>query len=464
MKINIMKKAVLAAVFSVLCGAAFAGVVLQADLYVMPPWAAGGQTVTVQMWVTNTGDATAMSVFPAGMPVEAWPYPPYLYDSDFTGPQPGSPQILTAGATAGFTWTFTMLSSGPTSDWVFTCSAQGVQLTPPATVVSNICASAPIPTDTPVYTATATITVPCCFSPTNTPWATYTQTLATVLASPTRTFTVIWTPTVCCTVSLPDLVITGLSNITMDDPVPGCVPNGGPYPPLGIHVYYQNTGTGDAGPFVISIDGVTGTAAALPAGQTANIWIPGGFAAGSVTATIDYYGTVAESDESNNIYTQVVAIPTPPINCTVTNTPTCACTGFISPTRTYTVTWTQTTGIPVTPIPSATSTATATVDTGANTPNAAAAHISAGSVINPAKGDAATITYDLDKSSDVKIIVYNRNGRLIKTLVAEKKDAARYTTTWNGCFADGSKVGSGIYIVYVKIGDYVKKLKVAVRK
>jgi flagellar hook assembly protein FlgD len=74
------------------------------------------------------------------------------------------------------------------------------------------------------------------------------------------------------------------------------------------------------------------------------------------------------------------------------------------------------------------------------------------------------IKYELAQNENVKILVYNRNGRLIKTLVSEPMNSGIFNATWNGVFEDGSKVPAGVYIIHVQIGDYTKKLKVAVKK
>jgi len=65
-----------------------------------------------------------------------------------------------------------------------------------------------------------------------------------------------------------------------------------------------------------------------------------------------------------------------------------------------------------------------------------------------------TISYQIPKSSYVKLTIYDINGRLIETLVAENKNAGYYTIGWNA-----DKVCSGIYFYRIDAGEYtcVKK-------
>jgi flagellar hook assembly protein FlgD len=94
----------------------------------------------------------------------------------------------------------------------------------------------------------------------------------------------------------------------------------------------------------------------------------------------------------------------------------------------------------------------------------ASASITSGSVINTADGDSVEIGYSLKSPSRVRIIIYDRNGKPVNTLVSATMSAGTYNASWSGVFEDGKTVGAGIYIIYVKIGTLEKKLKVAVEK
>ena len=65
-----------------------------------------------------------------------------------------------------------------------------------------------------------------------------------------------------------------------------------------------------------------------------------------------------------------------------------------------------------------------------------------------------TISYQLPKSSFVKLTIYDVSGRLIETLVDEKKNAGYYSIQW-----DASQFSSGVYIYRIQADGFsaVKK-------
>jgi len=70
-----------------------------------------------------------------------------------------------------------------------------------------------------------------------------------------------------------------------------------------------------------------------------------------------------------------------------------------------------------------------------------------------------TISYQLPKSSIVKLSIYDINGRLVETLVNEKKNADYYTVEWNA-----GSVFSGIYFYRIEAGDFMQVKKCLVVK
>lgn len=64
------------------------------------------------------------------------------------------------------------------------------------------------------------------------------------------------------------------------------------------------------------------------------------------------------------------------------------------------------------------------------------------------------ITYRLPKTSNVKLQIFDLNGRLVKTLVDEQKGAGKYEISW-----DSKNISSGIYFYRIQAGDFstVKK-------
>ena len=61
-----------------------------------------------------------------------------------------------------------------------------------------------------------------------------------------------------------------------------------------------------------------------------------------------------------------------------------------------------------------------------------------------------TISYQLPKSSFVKLTIYDISGRSIQTLVDEKKNAGYYSVEWNA-----ENVCSGVYFYRIAAGNFV---------
>ena len=72
----------------------------------------------------------------------------------------------------------------------------------------------------------------------------------------------------------------------------------------------------------------------------------------------------------------------------------------------------------------------------------------------------AEIRYQLPKSSEVSLNIYNLMGQEIKTLVNTYHSAGYYSVKWNGTNNQGMKVASGVYIYVMRAGSFVdvKKL------
>ncbi len=66
-----------------------------------------------------------------------------------------------------------------------------------------------------------------------------------------------------------------------------------------------------------------------------------------------------------------------------------------------------------------------------------------------------TIRYDLSKSDQVDLEIYNIKGQLVKTLVNEFKTAGLYSAVWDGRDNTGLKVSSGIYLYKLCSKDFI---------
>lgn len=71
-----------------------------------------------------------------------------------------------------------------------------------------------------------------------------------------------------------------------------------------------------------------------------------------------------------------------------------------------------------------------------------------------------TIKYQIPEPLDVKLLIYNIHGQLIKTLVNKSQDPGKYEIQWKGENESGGLVSSGIYFYQLRAGKKVfnKKL------
>ena len=85
-------------------------------------------------------------------------------------------------------------------------------------------------------------------------------------------------------------------------------------------------------------------------------------------------------------------------------------------------------------------------------------------VFNPLHGGSMKIKYSVKNGSDVRLIVYSRNGEIVKTLFSGFRQPGSYEQDWNGTDDNGVVTGADIYFVYVKTDLVEKKVKAAVVK
>jgi len=70
-----------------------------------------------------------------------------------------------------------------------------------------------------------------------------------------------------------------------------------------------------------------------------------------------------------------------------------------------------------------------------------------------------TITFDIPTPAYVTLEVYNINGQKIKTLADEQKQPGRYTFNFNG-----NRLASGVYIIRLTAGNFVKSMPIILLK
>jgi len=65
-----------------------------------------------------------------------------------------------------------------------------------------------------------------------------------------------------------------------------------------------------------------------------------------------------------------------------------------------------------------------------------------------------TISFNLPKLTQTRLIIYNLVGQKVKILVDKKQRAGRYTIQWDGKDNNGQDCPSGIYLLMLKIDNY----------
>jgi len=70
-----------------------------------------------------------------------------------------------------------------------------------------------------------------------------------------------------------------------------------------------------------------------------------------------------------------------------------------------------------------------------------------------------TINYELPKSGDISLKIYNAAGQLVRTLVNEHNEAGNYSVEWNGEDDTGNTVPTGMYIYRMTNGENIVDTK-----
>jgi hypothetical protein len=71
-----------------------------------------------------------------------------------------------------------------------------------------------------------------------------------------------------------------------------------------------------------------------------------------------------------------------------------------------------------------------------------------------------TITFSVPQRENVKIVVFDILGKLVKTVVDKEVGAGNYSVVWEGKDDNGEKVASGMYLYRIQAGSFsaVKKM------
>ena len=74
------------------------------------------------------------------------------------------------------------------------------------------------------------------------------------------------------------------------------------------------------------------------------------------------------------------------------------------------------------------------------------------------------ISYDIAKSSDVSLVIYDMRGRTVNTLIRQDQNAGRYMVNWHGDDHFGNQVSAGVYIYKLQAGAKVFSRKMILMK
>lgn len=70
-----------------------------------------------------------------------------------------------------------------------------------------------------------------------------------------------------------------------------------------------------------------------------------------------------------------------------------------------------------------------------------------------------TIEYQLPRSGEVSLKIYNLIGQTVRNLIDEKQLSGKYSTVWDGKNDNGQLVASGIYFCKIHTQDFLKTMK-----
>ncbi len=65
-----------------------------------------------------------------------------------------------------------------------------------------------------------------------------------------------------------------------------------------------------------------------------------------------------------------------------------------------------------------------------------------------------SIGFSMKEPGTVSLKIYNLQGQLVRTLLNEPRSAGSYSILWNGTDELGNRVGSGGYIIHLKVNDF----------
>jgi len=66
-----------------------------------------------------------------------------------------------------------------------------------------------------------------------------------------------------------------------------------------------------------------------------------------------------------------------------------------------------------------------------------------------------TVAYEIDRATDVSLVVYDATGGLVRVLARGRQDQGRHQARWDGTDGKGRRAASGVYFVRLTAGGVV---------
>ena len=79
-------------------------------------------------------------------------------------------------------------------------------------------------------------------------------------------------------------------------------------------------------------------------------------------------------------------------------------------------------------------------------------------------GTPKIIIYYIPVQQNVKLSIFNAEGRLLRSLVDGPQKIGEYSVVWDGRTDDGQTMASGPYFYRLKVGDFVSSRKMFILK
>jgi len=96
------------------------------------------------------------------------------------------------------------------------------------------------------------------------------------------------------------------------------------------------------------------------------------------------------------------------------------------------------------------------LNSGPPLPHAHALHPACPNPFNPQ----TVIRYDLPEAGEIRLVLYDMLGRVVRYLVTERKEGGVHRARWDGTDDAGREVASGVYLCRMTTGDYAAVQKV----